>query len=99
SRRIYEARGVLPATRAAGVPAEPRPFEIAPRVLMGDAPATAAVMSGKGRYVASLNDRERRWIQIWDRETGAGRGDRAFPQNADVQLLAPLGTDQIFVVS
>jgi hypothetical protein len=99
SRRIYEARGVLPATRAAGVPAEPRPFEIAPRVLMGDAPATAAVMSGKGRYVASLNDRERRWIQVWDRETGAGHGDRAFPQNADVQLLAPLGTDQIFVVS
>jgi hypothetical protein len=95
SRRIYEARGVLPTS----VPNEPRPFEISPRILMGEGRVIATAISGRGRYVGALMDRERRWAQIWNRETGMLIRELAFQEKADVQLLAPGGTDDIFALS
>jgi WD40 repeat protein len=95
SRRIYEGRGILSPIAE---PASRKLLEIEQGSLISDTQVSLAVISGKGRYIASLSGTERRWIQIWERKTGKPSRDLALPPG-NIQLLAAGDTDDLFAVS
>jgi hypothetical protein len=87
SRRIYEARGILPPDRV----------EIGPMVL-SDEPVARAVVSGRGRYViASVKlTLSEWWFEILERGPGGFYNFGGVPAETEPWLLAAADNDRIF---
>jgi hypothetical protein len=94
SRRIYENRGIL---RPADPPGPVQTAQIEPKVLVSDAAVSAALMSGTGNYLASVNSAQL-WIQVWDRMTGDPQSDLKVGTGG-LYLLAATDSDNLFAVA
>jgi hypothetical protein len=100
SRRIYEMRGVLDRGSKQTIsekPQEDRRFlALEPRALIADTPVEKVVVSGRGKYIASLQNG---WIQLWDAASGLPVADAKLGRGMTSHILAPSQTDTIVVVS
>jgi hypothetical protein len=100
SRRIYEMRGVLgPAARREVAPEQGDDRHvpaIEPRVLIGDTAVDKVVVSGRGKYTASLQNG---WIQLWDTASGLRVADAHVGRGMATCILALPQADAIVAVT